>query len=117
LTTTTRTRGAFPLPLLSLPPPYTHNSLCSGSISFNEAYKALSNFGYRLSEPIMQLMFYSYDADRTGALGFDEFVQMNSELSSMTNMFRKYDTNGTGVATINYEQFLSMVLTLKASDE
>jgi calcium-binding protein CML len=89
----------------------------SGSISFNEAHKALSNFGYRLSEPIMQLMFYSYDADRTGALGFDEFVQMNSELSSMTNMFRRHDAQGTGVATINYEQFLSMVLTLKASDE
>lgn len=90
-----------------------HDQDRSGTISFNEAYKALSNFGYRLSEPIMQLMFYSYDADRTGALGFDEFVQMNSELSSMTNMFRKHDTHGTGVATINYEQFLSMVLTLK----
>lgn len=63
----------------------------SGNINFKEAYTALSSFGYRLSEPIMQLMFYSYDSDRTGALGFDEFVQMNAELSSMTNMFRRYE--------------------------
>ena len=63
----------------------------SGNINFKEAYTALGAFGYRLSEPIMQLMFYSYDADRTGVLGFDEFVQMNAELSSMTNLFRRYE--------------------------
>ena len=134
----------------------------SGTISFKEAYTALSTFGYRLSEPLMKLLFYSYDQDATNALGFDEFVQMNAELSSMTNLFvrrasrlhvselahsasirsggmipmaqvrtvtvstlaylRHFADTGmrvvcAGVATINYEQFLSMVLTLKASDQ
>ncbi len=56
----------------------------------------MASLGYRLSDATLGAMMMSYDADRTGNLGFDEYLQAMSELTLFTNLFRTHDTSSTG---------------------
>lgn len=56
----------------------------------------MASLGYRLADATLGAMMMSYDADRTGNLGFDEYLQAMSELTLFTNLFRTHDTTSTG---------------------
>ncbi|CAB0033936.1 unnamed protein product [Trichogramma brassicae] len=85
----------------------------SGNIDKNELKTALTNFGYRLSEPIIDTLMRKYDRAGRGTIYFDDFIQLCVVLHTLTSAFRQFDTDMDGVITIHYEQFLGMVFNLK----
>lgn len=85
----------------------------SGSIDRNELKNALTSFGYRLSDWLVDILVRKYDRMGQQTILFDDFIQCCVTLHTLTSAFRQYDTNQSGVITIHYEQFLSMVFSLK----
>nr|ADM26624.1 apoptosis-linked protein 2 [Polypedilum vanderplanki] len=85
----------------------------SGTIDRQELKTALTSFGYRLSDWLIDMLVRKYDRFGRGTILFDDFIQCCVTLYTLTNSFRQYDTNQQGVITIHYEQFLSMVFSLK----
>jgi len=85
----------------------------SGHIDFNELKQALTSFGYRLSDPTVGLFLKKYDKQGRGVIFFDDFIQLCVQLQSLTEAFRRFDTNQNGWINIHYEQFLSLVVGLK----
>ncbi|XP_043206597.1 programmed cell death protein 6-like isoform X1 [Amphibalanus amphitrite] len=85
----------------------------SGNIDRNELRNALTTFGYRLSEPFIGILMRRFDRSGKGVILFDDFIQCCVVLHTLTSAFRQHDTDMDGVITIQYEQFLTMVLSLK----
>ncbi|XP_029041571.1 apoptosis-linked gene-2 isoform X2 [Osmia lignaria lignaria] len=85
----------------------------SGNIDRNELKTALINFGYRLSDQIIDTLIRKYDRAGRGTIYFDDFIQCCIVLYTLTAAFRQLDTDLDGVITIHYEQFLGMVFNLK----
>ena len=85
----------------------------SGNIDKNELRTALTTFGYRLSEGVVDVLMRKFDRHSGGTILFDDFIQCCIILYTLTASFRQYDTDQDGVITIHYEQFLSMVFSLK----
>uniref|UniRef100_A0A6M2DKA6 Programmed cell death protein 6 n=1 Tax=Xenopsylla cheopis TaxID=163159 RepID=A0A6M2DKA6_XENCH len=85
----------------------------SGNIDKNELKTALISFGYRLSDNIVDTLIRKFDRFGRGTILFDDFIQCCIILYTLTSSFRQYDTDQDGVITIHYEQFLSMVFSLK----
>ncbi|XP_015593197.1 programmed cell death protein 6 isoform X2 [Cephus cinctus] len=85
----------------------------SGNIDRVELKTALTNFGYRLSDNIIDTLIRKYDRAGRGTIYFDDFIQCCIVLYTLTSAFRQYDTDQDGVITIHYEQFLGMVFNLK----
>jgi len=82
----------------------------SGTIDANELNTAFNSFGYRLSPQFCNLCVQKFDRASTRTMKFDDFIQCCVMLKSLTDSFRRFDSNQNGVITINYEQFLEMVL-------
>ncbi|KAJ8289373.1 hypothetical protein GJAV_G00000540 [Gymnothorax javanicus] len=76
----------------------------SGSISANELHQALAQMGYSLSPQFVQGLM-GRSAGR--GLQLDGFLQVCSQLHSMTEAFRERDTGRTGTVRMSYEDFLS----------
>ncbi|XP_068908012.1 programmed cell death protein 6 isoform X3 [Tenebrio molitor] len=85
----------------------------SGNIDKPELKTALTTFGYRLSEGLIDTLIRKFDRHGNGTILFDDFIQCCIILYTLTASFRQYDTDQDGVITIHYEQFLSMVFSLK----
>ncbi|XP_003701446.1 apoptosis-linked gene-2 isoform X3 [Megachile rotundata] len=85
----------------------------SGNIDRDELKTALTNFGYRLSDQIINTLIRKYDRAGHGTIYFDDFIQCCVVLYTLTAAFRQLDTDLDGVITIHYEQFLGMVFNLK----
>jgi len=85
----------------------------SGNIDKSELQNALSTFGYRLSDPFYTILMNKFDRSGKGIIYFDDFIQCCVSLHILTSSFRKYDTDMDGVVTIGYEDFLTMVLSLR----
>ena len=66
--------------------------------------------GYRLSPQFAQMVVTRYDPQARRRLTLDNFIQACVLLKSVTDVFRKKDTSMSGVITISYEEFLTMVL-------
>lgn len=82
----------------------------SGTIDEGELSQAFTTFGYRLSPQFCNLCVRVFDRHNSRTMKFDDFIQCCVMLKTLTDAFRKYDTNQNGVININYEQFLEMVL-------
>lgn len=82
----------------------------SGSIDEGELSQAFTTFGYRLSPQFCGLCVRVFDRGNVRSMKFDDFIQCCVMLKTLTDSFRKHDTNQSGVININYEQFLEMVL-------
>ncbi|XP_065066066.1 programmed cell death protein 6-like [Rhopilema esculentum] len=82
----------------------------SGTIDCGELHQAFTTFGYRLSMDFSRLCVRVFDRNSVNSMKFDDFIQCCVMLKSMTDAFKKYDTQQRGVIHINYEQFLEMVL-------
>ncbi|XP_044747951.1 programmed cell death protein 6 isoform X1 [Coccinella septempunctata] len=85
----------------------------SGNIDRNELKTALTTFGYRLSDQLINTLLRKFDRHGRGTILFDDFIQCCIVLYTLTSAFRQFDTDQDGVITIHYEQFLNMVFGLK----
>ncbi|XP_057684251.1 peflin [Corythoichthys intestinalis] len=84
----------------------------SGSISGTELHQALAQMGYNLSPQFAESLVrrFSVRAARPG-MQLDRFIQVCTQLQSMTQFFREKDTTMTGNIRLNYEDFLSGAIT------
>ncbi|KII95477.1 hypothetical protein PLICRDRAFT_150222 [Plicaturopsis crispa FD-325 SS-3] len=93
----------------------------SGSIDQQELAQALQQFGYNLSPQLLHLVEKKYDikasapAVRGGpppGISFDRFVRACVAIKQLSESFRRLDTDQDGWVQINYDQFMSTVLSL-----
>lgn len=84
----------------------------SGCISGAELHQALAQMGYNLSPQFSETLIRRYMV-RGGPHGIqlDRFIQVCTQLQSMTQAFRERDTTMTGNVRLNYEEFLSGAIT------
>ncbi|TSK31422.1 Peflin [Bagarius yarrelli] len=84
----------------------------SGSINSNELHQALSQLGYNLSPQFIQNVVSRYCVrGMSNALQLDSFIQVCTQLQSMTQAFREKDAGMTGHVRMSYEDFLSCTIT------
>lgn len=88
----------------------------SGRISLAEFSKAMTAFGYRLSQPFVGVLYHTFN-DRSPVqnrgMSFDLFVQACISLRRMTDVFKKYDDDRDGYITLSFEEFLTEILRLR----
>ena len=72
-----------------------------------------SSLGYRLSDRFYDLLIRKFDRTGRGTVAFDDFIQSCVSIQTLTNAFRQFDRLQNGEITIGYEDFLSLVFSLK----
>ncbi|XP_071960253.1 sorcin-like isoform X2 [Antedon mediterranea] len=82
----------------------------SGNIDAQELHSAFVTFGYNLSMNFCQLIMRKFDRTDVHTIKFDDFIQCCVMLHSLTESFKRKDTNRSGNIKIHYEEFLEMVL-------
>ena len=82
----------------------------SGTIDVNELQQAFQSFGYRLSMDFCQLCTRVFDRSDKHTMSFDSFIQCCVLMRSLTDSFRRRDTNLNGQIDVSYEDFLDMVI-------
>ena len=58
----------------------------------------------------MTRLIRKYDRRNEGSVTFDSFIQISVTVKSLTESFRKFDTDADGWVQLNYEQFIDLVL-------
>lgn len=83
----------------------------SGSICGPELHQALAQMGYNLSPQFAETLVrrFAVRSARPG-IQLDRFIQVCTQLQSMTDVFRERDTNRSGNIRMNYEDFLSSAI-------
>ena len=96
----------------------------SGTISTDELQKAFGTFGYRLYVSFFDELFYGncelsfffrspnfcqlctrvFDRGDHNTMKFDDFIQCCVMLRSLTESFKRLDTDQDGVIDVSYEQ-------------
>lgn len=90
----------------------------SGTISFGEFQKIIEQIGYKLNIDLVLHLFQKFSnkgSDDVGAVGklkFDSFIELLVYLRKLTDIFKKYDKDLSGVATINFSDFLFEISSL-----
>lgn len=97
----------------------------SGSIDGSELRDALAQFGFRLSPEILTLVQKKYDpkppkasnvtggrAPGVAGISFDRFVRACVVVKQLSESFQRLDTDRDGWIQINYDQFMTTVLSL-----
>jgi len=95
----------------------------SGSIEGEELSNALGRFGYRLSPYLLNLVETKYATiplnqshqplygpRSTAGMTFDRFVRACVVIKTLTETFQSLDVNRTGRVSLDYEQFLAVIL-------
>ncbi|KAJ1721399.1 hypothetical protein LPJ53_004061 [Coemansia erecta] len=85
----------------------------SGTIDRGELFQALSAFGFRVSNRVVDSLVRKYDVKGRGAITFDNFINACVTIRSLTDSFRRLDTDQDGWANINYDTFLQLVISNK----
>ncbi|XP_065190222.1 programmed cell death protein 6-like [Sycon ciliatum] len=85
----------------------------SGSIDKQELTTALTSFGYRLSPNFYDVLIRKFDRTGRGSITFDDFIQCCVVIQTLTGNFQRFDTNRNGWIQITYEQFLTLVFSLR----
>ncbi|XP_072103337.1 peflin isoform X1 [Mobula birostris] len=83
----------------------------SGTINPQELQQALSQMGYNLSPQFVQFLTSRYarkPAQTT--IQLDSFIQICTQLQSITDAFKEKDTSHTGSARFSYEDFLILAV-------
>lgn len=81
----------------------------SDSVSSDEFRSALAAFGYTLTPACIKFMFNAGSRlNRQGRreMSFDLFVQSCISIKSITDTFKRYDTDRDGFVTMGFEDFL-----------
>lgn len=84
-----------------------------GTIDHKELSLAMKGFGFRISERLIGVLMRRFDRTGTGHVRFDDFIQLCVVVRMLTNSFQKFDHSRTGNIEVTYEQFLSMVISVK----
>ncbi|ODV82230.1 EF-hand [Suhomyces tanzawaensis NRRL Y-17324] len=92
----------------------------SGDISFGEFQKILEQIGYKLNIDLVLNLFQKFcykdyaghESGSVGKLKFDAFIELLVYLRKLTDVFKKYDKDLSGVATISFADFLFEVSNL-----
>ncbi|VDC03300.1 unnamed protein product [Peniophora sp. CBMAI 1063] len=93
----------------------------SGSIDGVELAEALRSFGYNLPPSILTLIEQKFTAGPSSGYGpppgitFDHFVRACVAVKTLTEAFQRQDTDRDGWVTVNYEDFMKLVLKLHVS--
>lgn len=86
----------------------------SGRLNKDEVGQSVRQFGFNLPEPLIISIFNAYDEDASGAMGFDEYIQLLAELNALTALFRRHDPQGTGHAHMDYTTFMGIVFATRS---
>lgn len=92
----------------------------SGDISFGEFQRILEQIGYKLNVDVVLHLFLkfvdkennSFTRSSVGRLKFDSFIELLVYVRKLTDIFKQYDKDLSGVATINYLDFLMEISNL-----
>ncbi|KAG6382070.1 EF-hand [Boletus reticuloceps] len=90
----------------------------SGTIDASELRDALTQFGYRLTPRLIELIERKYASPVTYSGGplpgitFDRFVRACVVVKQITESFKRHDANGDGWIQIDYDGFMEIVLSL-----
>lgn len=92
----------------------------SGDISFGEFQRILEQIGYKLNVDVVLHLFlkfvnkdnYHFTTSAVGKLKFDAFIELLVYIRKLTDIFKQYDKDLSGVATINYLDFLMEISNL-----
>ncbi|XP_020621640.1 peflin-like [Orbicella faveolata] len=82
----------------------------SGAIEGQELHRAFAEMGFNVSPNFVSLVVTRFDKLARRSLKLDSFIQCCVMLRGLTDAFRARDTNLNGNITINYEDFMCMVL-------
>ncbi|KAI8325030.1 EF-hand [Martensiomyces pterosporus] len=85
----------------------------SGTIDRGELHQAFNAFGFRVSPQIVDMLVRKYDVQGRGAITFDNFINSCVTIRSLTDAFRRFDTDNDGWVNMNYETFLQLVISNK----
>ncbi|KAI9032633.1 hypothetical protein CLU79DRAFT_727211 [Phycomyces nitens] len=86
----------------------------SGSIDRAEMRNALQTFGYNLTDTFVGTLIQKFDRHGLGTVTFDNFVQACVSVKTLTDSFRRFDTDNDGWIYISYEQFLELVISQRS---
>ncbi|KAH9998167.1 apoptosis-linked protein [Russula compacta] len=88
----------------------------SGTIDGHELAEALRSFGYHLAPSLLILLEQKYASGPSTGYGpppgitFDRFVRACVAVKTLTEAFQRADTDRDGWVTINYEEFMKIIL-------
>ncbi|KAM3858314.1 peflin [Diretmus argenteus] len=83
----------------------------SGCISGTELHQALAQMGYNLSPQFTETLVGRFNVQgRRPGMQLDRFIQVCTQLQSMTQAFREKDTAMSGNIRLSYEDFLSSAI-------
>lgn len=85
----------------------------SGNIDKGELQNALRTFGYKLGDSTVEILMKKFDRQGKTTILFDDFILCCVMLNLLSAAFSQHDPDKDGVITLHYEQFLSMVFSLK----
>lgn len=85
-----------------------------GDISFGEFQRIIEQIGYKLNVDLVLHLFQKFankeildtSSAMVSKLKFDAFIELLVYLRKLTDIFKQYDKDLSGVATINYLDFL-----------
>lgn len=86
----------------------------SGKLAVAEVKGSIRALHFTCPDPVLDSMVNAYDDDLSGQLGFDEYIRLLAELSSLTAAFRARDPAGAGHATFSYNDFLALVFSARS---
>ncbi|KAI7830964.1 hypothetical protein BX661DRAFT_193524 [Kickxella alabastrina] len=89
----------------------------SGTIDRAELLQALNAFGFRVSPQVVDSLVRKYDIQGAnagrGAITFDNFINACVTIRSLTDTFRRHDTDQDGWVNMSYDTFLQLVISNK----
>jgi len=78
----------------------------SGSLNQNEVYEAVQRYGYNLSSQAFTAVYSAFDNDKSGALKFDEFIQLCLFLGNARNIFTYLDSQKRGQISLDLNSWI-----------
>ena len=82
----------------------------SGLINSQELAAALQTMGYRFSQQFVDMLSAKFGVKTGAGIPVDGFIMACILIQKFTDGFRQKDAQQQGVITINYEDFLSVIL-------
>ena len=84
----------------------------SGTIEAGELHDAIRAFGYNLSRATVEAIVSRYSRYSNRQIMFDDFIALSVRLRAVSERFRARDSQGQGYATIHYEDFIAMTMSI-----
>ncbi|KAJ1911495.1 hypothetical protein H4219_005922 [Mycoemilia scoparia] len=75
----------------------------SGSIDRGELANALRAFGFNVSPTVIDILVHKLDCRGRGDINFDNFINACVTVKTLTESFKRLDTDGDGWVNMNYD--------------